>query len=387
MTDGPKQLRVFISYASEDRPTALNLRDLIIADGHSAWIDQDILPGQQWEGEIERNLKAADVVVIVLSHSSVDKRGFVQREAAKAVAKLDDLRPDDIYIIPIRIDNCEPPERISGRIQFIDLHRDDARQRISTSLRIAARDRGIPTSEAVRVGSFSIHQRSITDSLAGKDGYENTFEYPEVRSTNHPKVARDLTDYFAGRAAVRKIDARPDPFYEWDAPDWAQGSTRQDYLELTHAAPPLVSALETMHWYSAGAAHGNMGYETLNFVVSDQSISKFSLQSITDNCSVALRLISDLCVSLLSAEYWERTGQEADEETVEGFRQGAGPDWQNFDAFTVDAKGVTIYFPPYQVSGYVLGSWTVLIPRFELRKATSFDRLLWLIDQSNKATA
>ncbi|WP_416057732.1 TIR domain-containing protein [Stenotrophomonas maltophilia] len=380
MTEQERKLKVFISYASEDRSFAQSIRDQIDAEGHSPWFDQDILPGQQWEGEIDRNLKAADVVVIVLSKSSVNKRGLVQREAAKAIDKLDNLLPTDIYIIPVRIDDCEPPERISGRIQFIDMHRDDARSRIATSLRIAAIDRGIPTHESKRIGPFSIRYQATTDSLPGKFGYENTFEYPAVSSTSHPKLARELSEYFAGRAAVERINCREDPLYEWDAPEWALGSSRQSRIEIVSACIPIISCQDHIYSYSSGAAHGNGYSESMNFLVAHESLSKFTLESITRSDETALAKLSDLCVNGLIAQFWEKTNDEADEDALRWFQEGAGPHWRNFEAFTVSPKGISVNFPPYQVAPYVMGFWDVFIPKFELRKIESFKDLLKVMD-------
>ncbi|WP_313051557.1 TIR domain-containing protein [Stenotrophomonas cyclobalanopsidis] len=381
MNGNNRKLKVFISYASEDRPAATLLRELILTDGHEPWYDQDILPGKQWEKEIERNLEDADVVVIILSNSSVKKRGLVQREAARAVAKLDDLLDTDIYILPIRIDDCEPPERISTKIQFIDFNRQDAKSRISTSLRIAAHDRGIKSSGHVKVGPFAIEQLALKDSAPGKDGYANTFEFPKLVSTDFSHIADELTEYFAARAIVRKYESRPKQDLEWDAPEWSDGSSQQDYLEIVFASPKLVSAIETSHWYSAGAAHGNMGFESMNFLIDSGRPAIFSLESITDYNQEALQAISSNCIKLLSSEYWNRTSSEVDEDVLEWFENGAGPNWDNFKAFTLDPKGITLYFAPYQVYAYVLGSWTVTISRYELRKIPSMKRLLSILEE------
>jgi len=382
MNETDKKLKVFISYASEDRATATQLRDLISADGHEPWYDQDILPGKQWEREIERNLDDADVVVIVLSNSSVKKRGLVQREAARAVAKLEDLLDTDIYILPVRIDNCEPPERISTQIQFIDFNREDARSRISTSLRIAAHDRGIKTSQHATVGPFAIEQMALKDSAPGKDGYDNTFEFPRLVSTDLSHIANELTEYFAARAIVRKYDSRPKPEPEWDAPEWSEGSSRQDYLEIAFASQKIVSAIESSYWYSVGAAHGNMSFESMNFLIEGGRPATFTLESITKYDQEALKVISTNCIKLLSTEYWNRTSSEVDEDVLAWFENGAGPDWENFKAFTLDSKGITLYFPPYQVYAYVLGSWTVTISRYELRKIPSMKRLLSMLEEN-----
>lgn len=83
------KLKVFISYAREDREKALHYYDLFAKEGVSPWIDvKHLLPGQNWEAEIDRALNDANVVVLLLSKHSVTKRGFVQREANDAIERL-----------------------------------------------------------------------------------------------------------------------------------------------------------------------------------------------------------------------------------------------------------------------------------------------------------
>jgi len=113
---------VFISYASEDRNKAKKLyRDLKKA-GAEPWLDrEDILGGQRWETTIRTAIRSNRYFAALLSSRSVNKRGVVQKEIADALDILKEFPPDDIYLIPIRLDDCKPSHEELNKIQWIDM--------------------------------------------------------------------------------------------------------------------------------------------------------------------------------------------------------------------------------------------------------------------------
>jgi hypothetical protein len=60
----------------------------------------------------------------LLSSSSVQRRGYVQKERKDALAILDEFPEDQPYLIPIRLDERELPSEQLGEIQYVDLFRD-----------------------------------------------------------------------------------------------------------------------------------------------------------------------------------------------------------------------------------------------------------------------
>ena len=109
----PKQsdIKVFICYAREDREVAKRLYDDLKGAGVSPWMDtEDLLPGQNWKVIIPQVLKESSYVLVLLSSHSVSKRGFVQKELKKALDLLDEFSPYDIFVIPVRLDECQPAD-------------------------------------------------------------------------------------------------------------------------------------------------------------------------------------------------------------------------------------------------------------------------------------
>jgi hypothetical protein len=114
-----------------------------------AWLDEKKLyPGQDWNYEIEQAVEQAEVILVCLTKNSVTKEGYVQREL-RIILDLADYKPEGtLYIIPVRLEECEPPKRIR-RWQYADYfpesHRNIAYQRLLESLKFRATHLGVLT--------------------------------------------------------------------------------------------------------------------------------------------------------------------------------------------------------------------------------------------------
>lgn len=113
---------VFLSYAREDSSAAERLyMDLRRAE-IDVWMDKkSLLPGQTWEHEIRTAIRGARYFLALVSNTSVAKRGFVQREMRLALEALEEVPVDQIYFIPVRLDDCEPPDFRVKAINRVDL--------------------------------------------------------------------------------------------------------------------------------------------------------------------------------------------------------------------------------------------------------------------------
>ncbi|MBU0567646.1 toll/interleukin-1 receptor domain-containing protein [bacterium] len=116
------QVRAFISYAKEDREIAKRLYTDIKNMGVSVWLDiEDLIPGQNWRSAIHNEIRACSYFIALLSSHSVSKRGYVQKELKTALEVLDEFPPSEIFIIPVRIDECAPSDERLRDIHFADL--------------------------------------------------------------------------------------------------------------------------------------------------------------------------------------------------------------------------------------------------------------------------
>lgn len=106
-----RPLKVFLSYASQDKSLVRELSRRLVGEG---WIDtwqdeKNLLPGQDWRVKIEEAVEEADVVIIILSQHSVSKEGHVQKELRYAREIALEKPEDSIFLIPLRLDECEVP--------------------------------------------------------------------------------------------------------------------------------------------------------------------------------------------------------------------------------------------------------------------------------------
>jgi len=114
-------LKVFLCHASQDKLIVRELYQKLFAEGWiDPWLDEEkLLPGQDWSLEIEKAVRDADVVIVFLSNSSVDKRGFVQKELKFALDVALEMPEGSIFIIPLKLESCDIPSRLA-RWQWID---------------------------------------------------------------------------------------------------------------------------------------------------------------------------------------------------------------------------------------------------------------------------
>ena len=119
------QPRVFIAYADEEYEHARRLYDSLAAAGFSPWLDKlKLLPGQNWPRAIERAIGISDFFVACFSRRAAGKRGQFQCELRYALDCASRLPLDDIFLIPIRLDDCAVPRRISEQFQYVDMFPD-----------------------------------------------------------------------------------------------------------------------------------------------------------------------------------------------------------------------------------------------------------------------
>jgi hypothetical protein len=114
--------RIFISYGREDLKTAKRLYNDLKGVGLNPWIDDvDLKPGQNWRQTINRAIKESRYLLTLLSSESLSKRGYVQKELKTALAVLEEFPPDDIFVIPVRIDECKPVDEQLEGLHWVDL--------------------------------------------------------------------------------------------------------------------------------------------------------------------------------------------------------------------------------------------------------------------------
>jgi TIR domain-containing protein/uncharacterized protein DUF4062 len=119
------QPKVFLSYAREDSQDAQRLSTDLRKAGIDVWFDKEsLLPGQKWKPAINRAIKESRFFIALLSNTSVNKKGFVQKELKKAIEQLDEYPESAVSLIPVRIQDCNPAEERLLELQWVDMFPD-----------------------------------------------------------------------------------------------------------------------------------------------------------------------------------------------------------------------------------------------------------------------
>ena len=124
MPEPKRPLKVFLCHAHADRDAVRGLYTRLTKDGVDAWLDKaKLLPGQDWELEIRKAVREADVVVVCLS-KQFNQAGFRQKEVRLALETAMEKPEGEIFIIPARLEECDNLESLR-RWHWVDLFEDD----------------------------------------------------------------------------------------------------------------------------------------------------------------------------------------------------------------------------------------------------------------------
>src|SRR6266568_2658316 len=102
---------IFISYKTEDRPRAGQFVKALRSQEWEVWWDQEILPGQNWDDEITRNLSRARCIVVLWSQACA-RSEWIEDETLNGLGS-------DI-LVPVLLDDAPLPW-VYRRIQAISL--------------------------------------------------------------------------------------------------------------------------------------------------------------------------------------------------------------------------------------------------------------------------
>jgi hypothetical protein len=134
-----KKIRAFLVHAVQDKPTVRKLyARLQSEDWIDPWFDEEnLLPGQNWDLEIQKTLREIDAIIICLSNVSVAKEGYVQKEIKRALDICDEKPEGTIYIIPLRLDDCEIPFKLK-KFHWVDYFSNNYEAKLLGALKARA---------------------------------------------------------------------------------------------------------------------------------------------------------------------------------------------------------------------------------------------------------
>lgn len=123
-------MSVFISYAREDEAAAHQLYLALTEAGLEPWMDKPpgnyrklgLLPGENWRQRLDKEIRTARRMILLLSEISIKKVGFVQNEFRLALDVMNSMPTGARFAIPLLLDDCHPPALLVGAIALADLN-------------------------------------------------------------------------------------------------------------------------------------------------------------------------------------------------------------------------------------------------------------------------
>ncbi len=105
-----KQFDTFLSHNSDDKETVRKIANYLKREGISAWIDDELAPGTQWQEAIERTLPTCSSCCVFIGPSGI---GPWQNEEMRAAINHRIEQQGDFRVIPVLLPGTERPERSS----------------------------------------------------------------------------------------------------------------------------------------------------------------------------------------------------------------------------------------------------------------------------------
>ena len=209
VTDASKcelqSLNVFLCHSSGDKPVVRDLYRKLKADAVDPWLDEEnILPGQDWDLEINKAVRESDAVIVCLSRSSITKEGYIQKEI-RAVLSVADEKPEGIiFLIPLKLEECVVPEKLK-RYQWAELFAESGYGRLLQALRVRASQ--LEAVAAAKAAPEQEPKKPIADLPQQEDELDRVLTLllrPEER--NHLiRLDQDNAKNYVGRHSLREL--------------------------------------------------------------------------------------------------------------------------------------------------------------------------------------
>lgn len=365
-----ESLQIFISYANPDQQRVIPFFDALERNGFNVWLDcKKLKPGQNWDFEIKRAFDKSTLVIAFISEASVGRRGYVQRELKIALDKLSEKLVDDIYLVPVLLDEDLPiPDEIKS-IHCISAHAPDCLQKIQEALTYQLGRLGVETQKVQHQKEISWSFHSIREDWDGLPGYEVELQFISFQSKKYSTI-QEVGEYIKGdllkslfSARSNKLDQMPSVY------NYAQDKFRRTNTLDAHCSEPtivgkILTVQYAIHWYGAGAAHGNMHFATYSFVMDPLCLIE-SLNSIFKSQDDALAAIQT-CVRRILKET-ENGGDYEDSYGLDPeWVENGTKEWSDFERYIPKEDGIEFLFSPYHVAPYACGPQFALVPYSEI---------------------
>lgn len=137
MPETKRPLKVFLCHAHSDQTRVRDLYNRLIKDGVDVWLDKEkLLPGQDWELEIRKEVRETDLVIVCLS-KQFNEAGFRQKEVRLALEVAMEKPDGEVFIVPLKLEECEVIESLK-KWHWVNLFEDVGYNKLTQTLSLRA---------------------------------------------------------------------------------------------------------------------------------------------------------------------------------------------------------------------------------------------------------
>lgn len=359
---------VFLSYTVADRDRVSEYYSQLRSD-FNVWMDAfSIKVGQNWEFEIQKAQTNASIVVLFISKKSIDKRGYVQKEMNFALEKKKEKLIDDIYIIPVLLEEMEPPPQIED-IHILYDYKEGGVEKLKDAINTQLERLGEKVVKAQEQSDVRWTYVRYAEAWEGLPGYDLKSQLVRFGSETYPFISQ-ITDEIKGRLTVEFMKRRAakfrqaSDFFNFGQSAWQRTDTFDATCSNIHIEGGVISVEYNFYTYMAGGAHG-FAY-AVTFVYTINPLTKIEPLSTAfqDEQKALPEIQAEVRRQLLGIQFGEGEEQVGfDPSWVENGTAG----WADFSAFLFTANGLELLFAPYQVAAYAFGPQRAVIPYKTLR--------------------
>ena len=188
---GGRSIQIFVSYGKEDAKVATEIGQALEKENYIAWLDKHrLLAGMAWRREIKKAIRESDYFLAVISTSSLERRGFIHTELKEALEIWSETPFPKVYLIPVRIDNCDLSIVGLENLHWVDIFDSNSHEITNTSWNRAISM--ILDSVAYGRGhiSHALNPKLVSDIVK----YKNEREAFEVNINNNPHTMLSVSD-------------------------------------------------------------------------------------------------------------------------------------------------------------------------------------------------
>lgn len=374
---------IFISYAREDLAVANRIFQNLEKNGYSPWLDTEkILAGEEWwDTVIKPNLKRANFALVIISETSINKRGVFQRELRQIMRKAEDTLISDIYLIPIKIDDCVMPEQLE-KFQWLDYRTDQDLRQLKKSLdkqiQIFENQKWkITTNKLNHSYEYYNKHKYISDPVK----IDIKLRYPqfEAEITNSLGMinAFILSEIGDEQHSILNILSTSSSLIPTEVVDnCVEYSLEVEYI-IEFQNKNLVSLSCFVHAFYGGA-HGLYGTRGRVYLLSPH-LRKINILSIFDSNDSTLSILFDILIQKIKYKFLN--DYNLSKEMVSEITQVVKMEWTTFKNFYVKKGSLVFIFNPYEIASFAIGQIDIEIFFNELLEAEpNLNSLKYLIE-------